>query len=110
MKKLLSGLLGIISCFILFSCEKETIFNVDKSALYFTNAGGSQTVTLTANKPWAAASDQTWCKITPSGGEAAASSKIIITCNENTTTGRSCTITFVSGEFYKIVAVKQYDR
>ena len=101
-------ILGITACLLLFSCEKETVLRVDQTALSYADAAGSQTVTLTANKPWTAKADQSWCKISPSGGEGAASSKITITCDANTTyDARNCTVTFTCAELSKAVSVSQ---
>ncbi|MBO4537138.1 MAG: BACON domain-containing protein, partial [Bacteroidales bacterium] len=92
----------------LISCEKETVLTVDQSSLSFTDAGGSQTVVLTANKAWTASAGQTWCKVTPSGGEEAAGSRITIACDANTTYDeRSCTVTFTCAEKTVTVAVTQ---
>lgn len=55
-------------------CEKETLITVDQSSLSYTDAGGSQTVTLTDNKQWSASSNQSWCKVSPPGGEEATGS------------------------------------
>lgn len=66
------------------SCEKETVLIVDQTSVSFTDAGGSQTVSLTTNKPWTASSNQSWCKVSPSGGEETSSSQITITCEANT--------------------------
>ena len=96
--------LAILFC----ACEKETILTVDQSSVSFTDAGGSQTVTLTANKPWTVKADQSWCKISPSGGEEASSSRITITCDANTTyDARNCTVTFTCAELTKTIAVSQ---
>jgi len=84
---------------LLPSCEKETVLTVNPSSLSFTDAGGSQTVTLTANKAWSASSTQSWCKVSPSAGEEAAGSRITIACDANTTYDeRSCAVTFTCAE------------
>lgn len=70
--------LAVLFC----GCEKETVLTLDQSSISFTDAGGSQTVSLTANKPWTVSTNQSWCKVSPSGGEEAASSRVTITCDE----------------------------
>ena len=93
---------------VIASCEKETMLTVDQTSLSFTDNGGSQTITLTANKPWTVKCDQSWCNVSPSAGEEAASSRITITCDANIThDGRSCNITFTCAELSKIVSVSQ---
>ena len=90
------------------SCEKETLLTVDQTSISFTDAGGSQTVTLTANKPWSASSTQSWCKVSPSSGEEAAGNRISISCEANTTyDARNCTVTFTCAEMTKSITVTQ---
>ena len=94
--------------FLLLSCEKETVLTLDQATISFTDVGGSQAVSLTANKPWTVSSNQSWCKVSPSGGEEAASSKITIACDANTSYDeRSCTVTFTCAELTKTVSVTQ---
>ena len=108
MKRIQLILIGILTCFILFSCEKETLLSVDQTSLSFTDTGGSQTVSLTANKQWAASSNQSWCKVSPSSGEEASSSRITITCDANTSyDARNCAITFTCAEKTTTVNVSQ---
>ena len=105
-----SSLLPLLLFFlcIFSSCEKETVLSVDQTSLSYTDAGGSQTVSLTANKPWSVKCDQSWCKVSPSSGEEAASSKISISCDANTTyDARNCTVTFTCAELTKTVSVSQ---
>lgn len=109
MKKIaaFSALLLVI-LLVLPSCEKETMLTVDQTSISFTDAGGSQTVTLTANKPWSVSSTQSWCKVSPSGGEEAAGSRISISCDANTTyDARTCTVTFTCAEMTKSVTISQ---
>ena len=99
---------ALILAFVLLSCEKETILSVDQQLLTFTEAGGSQILSLTANKPWTVSSDQSWCKVTPTAGEEAASSRISVNCDSNTTYDtRYCNITFTCAELVKTVSVTQ---
>ena len=93
---------------LLSSCEKETVLTIDQTSLSFTDAGGSQTVSLTANKAWSASAAQAWCKVSPSAGDEAAGSRITITCDANTTYDeRSCVVTFTCAEKTVTVNVTQ---
>lgn len=108
MKQILYLLIGLFSFIILFSCEKETILTIDQTTLSFTDNGGPQTISLTANKPWTASANQSWCKLSPSAGEEAASSRITISCDSNTTYDtRSCNVIFTCAELTKTVSVSQ---
>ena len=107
MKRILPILMLVILA-IPASCEKETVLNIDQTAMSFTDVGGSQTISLTANKPWTASSNQSWCKVSPSAGEDAASSRITITCDANTTyDSRNCSVTFTCAEKTATVNVGQ---
>lgn len=76
--------------------------------MVFPDAGGSLSVVLTANKPWTARSDQSWCKVSPSSGEEASSSKVSISCEANPGyDARSCTVTISCEEKTVAVSVSQ---
>ena len=108
MKRFLLIISLVIGCSFLASCEKETLLTVDQTSISFTDAGGSQTVMLTANKTWSVSSTQSWCKVSPSGGEEAAGSRITISCDANTTyDARNCTVTFTCAEMTKSVTISQ---
>lgn len=108
MRNLLSFVFTLAYVFTLLSCEKETELVIDQSVLSFTDAGGSQPLVLTANKPWTASPSQSWCKVSPSAGEEAASSRISITCDPNTTyEPRNCTIIFTCAELVKEISIQQ---
>ena len=107
MKRILPSLL-LASLIVLASCDKETLLTIDQSALSFTNAGGSQNVSLVANKPWTASPDQSWCKVSPSGGEEATIGVLSITCEANPSyDDRTCTVTFTCEELTKTLSVSQ---
>ena len=95
MKRAVVFFLSILALLPFFaSCEKETFLTVDQTSVSIPDTGGSQTIALTANKPWTASADQSWCKVSPSAGEEAASTRITITCDANTTyDARSATVT-----------------
>lgn len=101
-------IIATLLALILVACEKETVLTIDQTSLSFTDTGGSQTISLTANKPWSVKCDQSWCKVSPSSGEEAASSKISISCDANTTyDARNCTVTFTCAELTKAISVTQ---
>lgn len=109
MKRCVLLLLSLVTALVVSaSCEKETVLTLDQATISFTDVGGLQAVSLTANKPWTVSSNQSWCKVSPSGGEEAASSKITIACDANTSYDeRSCTVTFTCAELTKTVSVTQ---
>ncbi len=108
MKKIFALLMVLAACVMVWSCEKETVMTIDQSSLSFSDADGSQTISLSANKAWSASSNQSWCKVSPSAGEEAASSRITISCDANTTyDARSCTVTFTCAEMTKTVSISQ---
>ena len=108
MKRVLLFLILVIGCSLLASCEKETILSVDQTSITIPDTGGSQSVSLSTNKPWTASSNQSWCKVSPSSGEEASSSRITINCESNTTyDARNASITFTCAEKTVSVNVSQ---
>ena len=108
MKTIACSAIWLVILLFFASCEKETILSVDQSSVEISDAGGSQTVSLTANKPWSASSNQSWCKVSPSTGEEATNSRITITCDPNTSyDARNCTVTFTCAELTKNISVSQ---
>lgn len=106
--KRIATIFAAILALILGSCEKETVLTIDQTSLSFTDNGGSQSVSLTANKPWSVKSDQSWCIVSPSAGEEAVSSRITFTCEENTTYNhRVCMVTFTCAELTRTVFISQ---
>lgn len=106
--KRIATVLMLVMLAILAACEKETVLTVEQTSISIPDNGGTQTVSLTANKPWTASSNQSWCKVSPSGGEEAASSRATIACDANTSYDeRSCTVTFTCAELTKTVSVTQ---
>ncbi len=108
MKRLLPFVLLLWVAFAILSCEKETLLIIDQTSLEFPDAGGTSTIALTANKPWTASSDQSWCSVSPASGEDVSGSKINIRCDANPDyDGRNCTITFTCEEKVTVVSVSQ---
>ena len=107
MKRFLT-ILSLILLTLFSACEKETFLSINQTSLSYTDTGGSQTISLTANKPWTASSDQSWCKVSPSGGEEATGSCISISCDTNTTyDARNATVTITSAELTKQLFITQ---
>jgi len=110
MKRVLLILMMVIGCFLLASCEKETILTVNQTSLSFNNSGGSQTVNIIANKVWSSSSNQSWCKVSPSSGDGSDNNNftLSVSCDANTTYDeRTCTITVVCEELTKTITVTQ---
>lgn len=109
MKKTLFLLTGIVFCLFVTSCAKKTELSVSPASLTFDNKGGSQTVSLFANKAWTARSGQSWCKVSnPSGNGSDSNMSISVTCEPNDTyDSRSCSITFTCEELTATVNVTQ---
>lgn len=108
MKRLFPFVLLITAAFAILSCEKETLLIIDQTSLAFPDTGGTSTIALTANKPWTASSDQSWCSVSPASGEDVSGSKINIRCDANPDyDGRNCTITFTCEEKVTVVSVSQ---
>ena len=53
-------LLLLTSFIIIASCEKHTDFSVNQADINFSESGGKQHISLTANKPWTVKSDQSY--------------------------------------------------
>lgn len=99
MKRIVALLLSSLTIILFPSCEKETILSVDQTSVSFSDVGGGQSVLLTANKTWTASSNQSWCRVSPSAGESASSSRITITCEPNKTyDARNASVTFTCAE------------
>ena len=106
MKRILAISTILFALSLLCSCVKPTELSVSQSTLSFDNAGGSQTITVTANKVWSASSTQGWIKVSPSSGEGNAA--LSISCEGNTTyDSRTGNITIVSEELTQTISVTQ---
>jgi Tfp pilus assembly protein PilZ len=81
---------------------------IDQTVVTVSETGGSQTVSLTANKAWTASTSQSWCHVSPSAGEEASGSRITISCDANSSfDARNCVVTFVCEERTANVSVSQ---
>lgn len=79
---------------------------LNKNDLSFTEAGGSETFSITSNTSWSIASDQEWCMVSSSSGSNNAT--VTVNVSENTSTDqRSATITVRAGNIQQTIAVTQ---
>lgn len=108
MRPLFQLLAALFMLCFLASCEQETILNIDQTSVTIPDTGGSQSITITANKPWNINSDQSWCKVSPTSGEETNNSQITIICEQNTSyDARFCNIVITCAELKKTVTVAQ---
>ena len=124
MKKIIYAAMLLLGLSIIIGCSKETdpkpepkpqpeekaTLTVAPTSLTFENTGGSQGISITANKAWTISSSQSWCKVSQSSGNATGSSSvnITVTCDENTTYDeRTCTLTIKAGTASQTVEIKQ---
>lgn len=110
MKRFLLILAIVIGCFVIVSCEKETMLVIKQTDLSFEKSGGSQSVNVVANKVWRASSNQKWCKVSPSSGdgEETGSFTLSVACDANTTLAeRSCVITVECEELTSSITITQ---
>ena len=74
MKKLIFGFLAISLGLTICQCTpdaiRESITIIMDAPLNFEGDGDSMTFTLTTTTPWSASSDQLWCKVSPTSGQA----------------------------------------
>ena len=110
MKRFLLILAIVIGCFVIVSCEKETMLVIKQTGLSFEDSGGSQSVNVVANKVWRASSNQKWCKVSPSSGDGAetGSFTLSVACDANTTLAeRSCVIAVECEELTSSITITQ---
>ena len=69
MKRFLAFLLCLTALLLLDSCKKEPYLSVSPESLSFPQAGGSRTVTISANYPWTASTSGSGFSVSPSSGE-----------------------------------------
>lgn len=100
----------IVVLLLAVGCEQEPILSVNTGSLEFSGEGGTNTVPFMANKTWTASSSATWCRVSPSSGDASDNNNVTlsVTCEKNTTyEDRTCTITISSEGLTASVSVKQ---
>ena len=68
MKRFLAFLLCLTAFLLLDSCKKEPYLSVSPESLSFPQAGGSRTVTISANYPWTASASGSGFSVSPDSG------------------------------------------
>ena len=80
--------------------------SVSKSSLSFTEAGGSESVTITSNTSWTVTSSQSWLTVSPTYGTGTKSVTIKADANTNTSS-RTATVTVIYDSFTRTINVTQ---
>ena len=111
MKRFLN-ILGIVLALsiVASSCEKAPFLTLTTPrTINFTDQGGTQSITFTANRDWSVSSSDSWCKVSPSSGNKADGNiTITLTCEPNTTYDpRSATLTARVEELSETITVTQ---
>lgn len=73
----------------------------------FGSAGGQQNISFTTNMEWTAKSSSSWCRATPSSGEAGERTITLIVKKNDTYEERSTTVTLQAGTAAKQITVTQ---
>ena len=81
MKKLFILLAACV--LILPSCEPDPVLSLDKTTIEFSEAGGSQTVAITANNDWTVIADNAFYTVSPMAGTG--NGFIVVSAQANTT-------------------------
>lgn len=92
------------------SCEKAPFLTLSTpKTINFTDQGGTQSITFTANRDWSVSSSDSWCKVSPSSGNKADGNiTVTLTCEPNTTyDSRSATLTVRVEELSETITVTQ---
>ena len=111
MKRFLN-IMGIVLAlsFVATSCEKAPFLTLSTpKTINFTDQGGTQSITFTANRSWSVSSSDSWCKVSPSSGESTDGNiTVTLTCEQNTTYDpRSATLTVRVEELSETITVTQ---
>ena len=103
--KILSSLTAAVLALTLTACggsggDKETpSIGVSPSSLSFEEAGGSKTVSVTANVDWSAKSSDSWLSVSPTTGASSNTAQsLTVTATANDGLDRTATITISSPE------------
>lgn len=102
--------LSIIGMVCLFSCEKAPFLTLSTpNTISFTDQGGMQSISFTANRSWSVSSSDSWCKVSPSSGDKSDGNiSVTITCEPNATYDpRVATLTIKVDELMETITVTQ---
>lgn len=89
------------------SVEPKIEFSSDINGLILTDAGGSLVIHFTANNPWQARTDQHWCTVSPTSGDAG---EFTLTVKAEPNTGydeRNATVDVICGTLGKSFPITQ---
>lgn len=104
--------LVLIATFIMAaaSCQQAPFLTMNSPKSFnFSKDGGSQTFTFSTNKDWKVSSSESWCKVSPSSGNAAEGNvTVTITAEKNNGyDSRSCTLTVNVEDLSQTVEISQ---
>ena len=100
------ALLGLM----LVSCTDKPFLDVKLTTLSFDAEGGRYALSFSANDVWSAASDVSWCSVSPARGDASDvnEASLTVTCNPNTSfEDRSCTLTITCAGLSHTIQLSQ---
>lgn len=113
MKRILF-LLSMIGFFAFDACKPETDelnpqLSVNPERITISPAGGSQTISISANKDWKVSASDSWVKAAPSSGKASAQPVTVTVSGDANTTyeDRSATITVKMGDLTQVITALQ---
>lgn len=108
MKKILTLLAIVLAT--LTSCKEELVqhsISVDPVKLSFNSAGGEDTVYVTSSAEWELFSESGWCHASSAGGNGDMEIVVTVEPNKDSKSGRTATLTFVSGDKEATLTVTQ---
>lgn len=116
MKKHLLFLLSFT--LVIFSCSdsddpvpiiEDPLITLNDTKADFTNEGGSQSISFESNKSWTAKTDESWCTLSPTSGDASVKSITVTVAANDTYDDRDCTVTITAGSLSKTFTVAQVE-
>ena len=110
MKKIF-GLFALCAVlFAVFSCKPAPSLTVSPSSCDFTADGGKQTITVSANYAWTAASDANWVKVETASGTKDNTSISFTVAKNNQPDGREAVISVTCEDVVQTVKIIQEQR
>ena len=88
------------------NCVPPAYLTANPSSLSYTDAGGSQNVSLAANVSWTATANEGWLSVLPASGSSDGTITITTAAN-NSINGRTGSVTASGGGLSAIIAVSQ---